>query len=125
MGRGTGTKTRHGRRGVNTGDVKGTMDITALSNSILATGSQASTATAVTSGTDNLANEQTFLKLFVAQLQNQDPLNPQDGTQFVAQLAQFSQLEQSLQMRQDLDAVRQDLDAISKTAATPATLPAS
>jgi flagellar basal-body rod modification protein FlgD len=101
------------------------MDITAVSNSTHATGSQASTATAIASGTDKLANEQTFLKLFVAQLQNQDPLNPQDATQFVAQLAQFSQLEQSLQMRQDLDAVRQDLDAISKAAGTPATLPAS
>jgi flagellar basal-body rod modification protein FlgD len=98
------------------------MDITSVSN---AAGSQLSAATASTSGTDKLANEQTFLKLFVAQLQNQDPLNPQDGTQFVAQLAQFSQLEQSLQMRQDLDAVRQDLDAISKAAGTPATLPVS
>lgn len=58
---------------------------------------------------DALANEQTFLKLFVAQLQNQDPMNPQDGTQFVAQLAQYSQLEQSLQMRTDLDAIKQDL----------------
>jgi flagellar basal-body rod modification protein FlgD len=101
------------------------MNITAVGNSTPATGSQASTATASASGTDALANEQTFLKLFVAQLQNQDPLNPQDGTQFVAQLAQFSQLEQSLQMRQDLDAVRQDLDAISKAAGTPATPPAS
>jgi flagellar basal-body rod modification protein FlgD len=94
------------------------MNIAAVGNSIPATGSQASAATAA-SGTDALANEQTFLKLFVAQLQNQDPLNPQDATQFVAQLAQFSQLEQSLQMRQDLDAVRQDLDAISKAAGTP------
>jgi flagellar basal-body rod modification protein FlgD len=44
----------------------------------------------------NLASEQTFLKLFVAQLQNQDPLNPnqQDPTQMVSELAQFSQLEQ-------------------------------
>src|ERR1700674_931100 len=97
------------------------MDITAVTNSTPATGSQASAANPVASGTDKLANEQTFLKLFVAQLQNQDPLNPQDGTQFVAQLAQFSQLEQSLQMRQDLDALRQDLDSISKLAGTPAT----
>ena len=59
------------------------------------------------SGGDALANEQTFLQLFVAQLQNQDPANPQDPTQFVAQLAQFSELEQVLQMRQDLDAIRQ------------------
>jgi flagellar basal-body rod modification protein FlgD len=101
------------------------MNINAVSNSIPATGTQASPATAITSGTDGLANEQTFLKLFVAQLQNQDPLNPQDGSQFVAQLAQFSQLEQSLQMRQDLDAVRQDLDTISKPAAAPASPAAS
>ena len=40
-------------------------------------------------------NSDDFLKLFVAQLQNQDPLNPQDGTQFIAQLAQLSQVEQA------------------------------
>ncbi|HET6419109.1 MAG TPA: flagellar hook capping FlgD N-terminal domain-containing protein [Geobacteraceae bacterium] len=36
-----------------------------------------------------------FLKLFIAQLQNQDPLNPMDGTQFITQLAQMSQVEQA------------------------------
>ena len=48
------------------------------------------------SSSSDLASEQTFLKLFVAQLQNQDPLNPnqQDPTQMVSELAQFSQLEQ-------------------------------
>lgn len=35
-----------------------------------------------------------FLKLLVAQLQNQNPLNPSDPTEFTAQLAQFSSLEQ-------------------------------
>jgi flagellar basal-body rod modification protein FlgD len=35
-----------------------------------------------------------FLKMMIAQLQNQDPLNPLDGTDFTAQLAQFSSLEQ-------------------------------
>ena len=35
-----------------------------------------------------------FLMLLVAQLQNQDPMNPQDATEFTSQLAQFSQLEQ-------------------------------
>jgi flagellar basal-body rod modification protein FlgD len=53
-----------------------------------------------------------FLKLLVAQLQNQDPLNPADGTQFVAQLAQFQQLEQSVNMGQDITAMRQDLDQL-------------
>jgi flagellar basal-body rod modification protein FlgD len=63
------------------------------------------------SGVDALANEQTFLKLLVTQMRNQDPTQPQDGTQFVAQLAQFSSLEQEI-------AMRQDLDALSKPAAT-------
>jgi flagellar basal-body rod modification protein FlgD len=46
------------------------------------------------SPTDPLANEQTFLKLLVSQLQNQDPLNPTDPNQFVSQLTSYSQLEQ-------------------------------
>lgn len=43
-------------------------------------------------GNSNL-DKMAFLKLLVAQLQHQDPLNPMDDTAFVAQLAQFSQLE--------------------------------
>src|SRR4051794_6812639 len=37
--------------------------------------------------------EQAFLKLLVTQLTNQDPLQPQDNSQFLAQLAQFSTVE--------------------------------
>lgn len=44
-----------------------------------------------------------FLKLLVEQLKNQDPLKPQDDSAFVAQLAQFSQLEQSMGMNSRLD----------------------
>jgi len=55
---------------------------------------------------DPLDNKEVFLQLLVAQLKNQDPLQPQDGIQFVTQLAQFSQLEQSTQATQDLDAIR-------------------
>ena len=59
--------------------------------------------------TDPLANKQVFLQLLVAQLKHQDPSQPQDGVQFITQLAQFSQLEQSTQMTQDLDAIKADL----------------
>jgi len=69
-----------------------------------APGSSTTSTSDTLSGT-NLVNEQTFLQLLVAQLQNQDPLNPQDGAQFVAQLAQFSSLEQEIQMRTDLDSI--------------------
>jgi flagellar basal-body rod modification protein FlgD len=44
--------------------------------------------------TDPLASESTFLTLLVSQLQNQDPLNPTDSTQFISQLTGYSQLEQ-------------------------------
>lgn len=44
-----------------------------------------------------------FLRLLIAQMQNQDPLNPADNTEFVAQLAQFSSLEQLTQMNTNLE----------------------
>ena len=46
-----------------------------------------------------------FLKLLVTQLANQDPLSPMDGTAFVAQLAQFSGLEQLVNMSDRLQAL--------------------
>lgn len=46
-----------------------------------------------------------FLKMLVAQLQNQDPLNPMDGTDFSAQLAQFSQLEQLINLNDSMDSL--------------------
>jgi flagellar basal-body rod modification protein FlgD len=68
-----------------------------------------------------LANEQTFLQLLVAQLQNQDPTQPQDGTQFVAQLAQFASLEQQVEMRTDLDSINSVLTAPAAATKTPTT----
>ena len=56
------------------------------------------------------ATKDMFLKLLVAQIKNQDPLNPADGTQFVAQLAQFTQLEQTLSMSTDVHSIREGLE---------------
>ena len=44
-----------------------------------------------------------FLKLFMAQMKNQDPLNPNDPSQNLAQLASFSNVEQSLKLNEKLD----------------------
>lgn len=48
-----------------------------------------------------------FLKLLVAQMKNQDPTNPMDSTQYVAQLASFSNVEQSVQINAKLDQLLQ------------------
>ncbi len=91
--------------------------MTSISNypSAASTASSTTPAKAATPANDPLANKQVFLNLLVAQLKHQDPLQPQDGVQFVTQLAQFSQLEQSTQATADLDAIKASLAATTKT----------
>jgi flagellar basal-body rod modification protein FlgD len=60
-----------------------------------------SSAAATAAGVDPLANEQTFMQLLVAQMQNQDPMSPTDPTQMVSELTQFSQLEQQIGINQN------------------------
>jgi len=50
---------------------------------------------------------QSFLKLLMAEMKNQDPTKPMDSTEYVAQLATFSQVEQSVQMNSKLDQLLQ------------------
>lgn len=50
-----------------------------------------------------------FLTLLTAQLRNQDPLNPQDSTQWVAQLATFSSVEQQIKTNSLLEGISGDL----------------
>lgn len=48
---------------------------------------------------------QDFVRILVSQLNNQDPLKPMDNQEFVTQLAQFTSLEQSRQLNQNLEAL--------------------
>jgi flagellar basal-body rod modification protein FlgD len=50
--------------------------------------------------------KEVFLQLLVTQLQHQDPLDPQDNSQFLAQLAQFSSLESLQTISDDTTALR-------------------
>jgi len=73
-----------------------TINVTSPTNSAATTA--ASTQAAATGAAGGLQGTQDeFLKLFMAQLQQQDPLNPSSGTDMVAQLAQFSSVEQATQ----------------------------
>ena len=88
------------------------------------TSAVSSTTATSSSGGNSMLNatpaqsQDQFLKLLVAQLNNQDPMNPTDGTAFVGQLAQFQQLEQSVNSGQDITAIRQDLDQLIQTSGT-------
>jgi flagellar basal-body rod modification protein FlgD len=69
---------------------------------VAATTTAAAAKTASSSKNNALGQEQ-FLTLLVAQLKNQDPLNPSDPTEFTAQLAQYSQLEQLFNLNDSMD----------------------
>lgn len=49
-----------------------------------------------------------FLKLLVAQMTSQDPLSPQKDTEFIAQMASFTSLEQAKMMQKDMAQMRGD-----------------
>lgn len=54
-------------------------------------------------GTSASIGKEDFFEMLIAQLQNQDPLNPLEGTDFTAQLAQFSSLEQLCNMTEQME----------------------
>lgn len=73
----------------------------ASSTASMDTGVASTTATAPATPGGDMGKDQ-FLKLLIAQLQNQDPMNPMQGDQMASELAQFSSLEQLQQINTTL-----------------------
>lgn len=79
---------------------------TEITSSVNATSkSQSSNASSSSVMTQDVMGKEEFLTLLVAQLQHQDPLNPDEGTEFTAQLAQFSSLEQLMSINENIGAM--------------------
>lgn len=68
-----------------------------------AASSSTNTSNSTSTSASNTLNYNDFLKLMVAQLQNQDPLNPTDSSQFMSQIAQMSTVEQGINTNSKLD----------------------
>ena len=88
---------------------------------------QATTASSVASAAQsaNISSESTFLQLLVAQLKNQDPSQPADGTQFVTELAQFTTLSQDTESASDLDTIVKALPSLEAGATAQPAAPAN
>lgn len=82
--------------------------LSSLTGAGTASGSSATSAAstnASTSAATVASQYQTFLKMLTTELQNQDPTQPLDSSQFTSQLAQFSSLEQQLQTNANLSSL--------------------
>jgi flagellar basal-body rod modification protein FlgD len=80
-----------------------------VSSAVAGLASQSTTAAPVKDNAAQQLGKETFLKLLVAQIKNQNPLNPADGVEFLTQLAQFSELEQMMGVRSEVEALRSAL----------------
>lgn len=80
------------------------MNVAAMTS---ATGAAQGSNETPATGMAQTVDYQSFLKLLVAQMKNQDPTSPMESTDYVAQLATFSQVEQTVQINNRLDQILQ------------------
>ena len=78
---------------------------TNLANITTTSTTSTSTASAVSTATNDTLGKDAFLRLLIAELSNQDPLNPMDDREFVSQMATFSSLEQMQNMNKTLESM--------------------
>ena len=74
-------------------------------------------ANGISSSKESALGKDEFMNLLVAQLQNQDPLNPMDSTAFTSQLAEFSSLEQLSNVNENLEYLKMYQSSINNAQA--------
>lgn len=79
------------------------------------TNNSSSSTSNINSALSNTMTQADFLKLMTAQLQAQDPTKPVDNSQFVSQMAQFSQLSTTQQLDTDLQTLSSNISSAMQT----------
>ena len=69
------------------------------------TGGVTTSGTTQTQSSPQTVNYEAFLQLLIAEMQNQDPTNPMDSSEYISQLASFSAVEQAVQTNAKLDSL--------------------
>ena len=93
------------------------MDATNATGAIRSSSEFKTTTTTKATGTSGLADFDQFLNLFVNQLKYQDPLSPQKGDEFLAQTAQFSSVEQLVNLNKGMTGMSSAMSVLSKSTA--------
>jgi len=75
-------------------------------SSLLGSSSASNSTSSTSSSSTSSLGQDAFLQLLVTQLEYQDPLNPMDDKDFVAELAQFSSLEQLTEINSGIDGLK-------------------
>lgn len=92
--------------------------LSAVSETSIASNTGSTASVSNETGNTGLELRNEFLQMMVAQIQNQDPLNPLDGTEYVTQLAQFSMVEgiENLRVLQQQALIMQDTQQVFQSA---------
>ncbi len=89
------------------------MDVTSTGSTPTTTSPQGNSAASIDKATGGITSDfTTFLKMLTTQMQNQDPSNPMDSSDFAVQLATFSGVEQQVQTNQLLTSLASQLNVM-------------
>jgi len=89
-----------------------------ISSVIGSAATDTTTSSTASAASSTAMDKNSFLKLLIAQMQHQDPLNPTEGTEYVTQLAQFSLVEQSQNQATQLTNISTQVGGLASNEAT-------